>query len=36
MKDVIYCVRADEACHRITNHYLASVDQDLEIPEEYV
>ena len=35
-KDVIECIRADEACHRATNHYLASVDQNIEIPEELV
>lgn len=34
--DVIKCIRADEAIHRNTNHYLASVDQDIEIPEEFV
>lgn len=32
MRDVIACIRADEACHRATNHYLASVDQHIEIP----
>lgn len=32
MRDIIACIRADEACHRATNHYLASVDQDIEIP----
>ena len=36
MKDVIACIRADEACHRATNHYLASVNQDIEIPEEFI
>lgn len=35
-REVIACVRADEACHRATNHYLASVSQDIEIPEEFV
>lgn len=35
-RDVIASIRADEACHRETNHYLASVDQDLEIPEENI
>lgn len=32
LKDVISCIRADEACHRATNHYLASVSQNIEIP----
>lgn len=35
-RDVILSIRADEACHRQTNHYLASVEQDYEIPEEPV
>ena len=29
MKDIIACIRADEACHRATNHYLARVSQDI-------
>jgi hypothetical protein len=33
---VIASIRADEACHRETNHFLASVYQDLEIPEENI
>ena len=34
IRDVILCIRADEACHRETNHFLASIDQDAELPEE--
>lgn len=34
LRDVIMCIRADEACHRSANHYLASVDQDIELEEE--
>jgi ubiquinol oxidase len=34
--DVIYCVRADESCHRETNHFLADVDQNYNIEEEKV
>lgn len=36
MRDVIACVRADEACHRATNHYLASSSQSIQIPTEFV
>ena len=35
-RDVILSIRADEACHRQTNHYLADIEQDNEIPEEPV
>jgi len=28
MRDVIACIRADEACHRATHHFFASVNQD--------
>lgn len=34
MKEVIECIRADEACHRDTNHFLGSVSQDIEIQTE--
>ena len=27
-KDLVRCIRADEACHRGVNHFLASINQD--------
>ena len=34
LRDVISCIRADEAVHRETNHFLASIDQNEELEEE--
>lgn len=31
MRDVILCIRADEATHRDTNHFLSEAPQDYEI-----
>ncbi len=31
LRDLILCIRADEAYHRGTNHYLASANQNVEI-----
>lgn len=36
MRDVILSIRADEACHRDTNHYFSEVDQDMDLEEEKV
>jgi len=33
---VVLCIRADEACHRETNHFLSDVDQNFDIAEEKV
>lgn len=30
-RDIIRCIRADEATHRGVNHFLASIDQDEEL-----
>lgn len=35
-RDVVLCIRADEACHRETNHFLSDVDQQFDIAEEKV
>jgi len=36
MRDVVLSIRADEACHRDTNHFFSEVDQDLDLEEEKV
>lgn len=33
-RDVIMCIKTDEAVHRASNHFLASIDQDSELDEE--
>lgn len=33
-RDVIASVRADEACHRETNHFFATIDPNFDIAEE--
>lgn len=30
-RDVVMCIRADEACHRETNHFLSEVDFSFDI-----
>ncbi len=35
-KDVIMSIRADEACHRETNHFFAEISPDFVIKEENV
>jgi hypothetical protein len=32
--DVILSIRADEACHRETNHFFAEINPDFDISEE--
>lgn len=36
LKDIVACIRADEICHGIINHHLASADPHIELPEDEV
>jgi hypothetical protein len=33
-REVVMSIRADEACHRETNHFFADIDADFDIAEE--
>lgn len=33
-RDVVMSIRADEACHRETNHFFAEINDDFDIAEE--